>query len=244
MAKRPRRFVLVGDTHGDMIDRDAEAEFFRWLDEFKPDIRIHMGDAFDFRALRRGASDEEAAEGLRDDIDAGKEFLSRLKPDVWLMGNHDDRITRMANHSLKQMQREYAGMLWDEIRAALPRKTKVIPYNVETGLCRVADMVCIHGYQCNLTTARWIAMHYGGGGVRRVVQGHVHAFQQHTARVRGGTVGHAIGGLCRRVMDYNKMRPATLAHENGWAYGEIINGRTTFNEYRVARELEAEHVVC
>lgn len=228
-----KRYSLVTDTHGDMIDHDAEGQFFDWLADYAPSIRVHMGDAFDFRAWRRGASAAEQSESMGYDLESGLGFLKRYKPTVWMLGNHDDRLWRIAREG-KGDQRDLARMMIGEIEKALP-KTKIVPYSIREGVARLGDMALLHGFQANMHVGRMIAQQYGGGEIRRVVQGHVHRFSSYTARDYGGTTGHTIGGLVQVVMDYNKSQTATLSHQNGWAFGELMkDGTTTFAEHRLA----------
>ena len=246
MSKRKTeriRYAIVSDTHGDAIDPRAEREFYEFLDDYQPDKVIHLGDAFDLRALRRGASDSEAAETLEADVLAGIEFLRRINPAVWCMGNHDDRLHVIAKTHPKGVVREYAAMVLDRIESAIP-ETKIIPYGDEAGLVRMADMLLLHGCRANLSTARQIAQEYNIEGVRHVIQGHVHRFSSETARTYNQVTGRTMGGLCKRVMDYNRHRAATKAHENGWLYGEIVNGRASINEYKLDTQREPIHVVC
>lgn len=90
--KNGKRFCVVSDTHGDMIDPIAEAGFFSWLDDYDPEIRIHAGDLFDFRAIRNGAGVAEKQESMSSDFQAGMEFADAFfkggKKNIYLRGNH------------------------------------------------------------------------------------------------------------------------------------------------------------
>jgi predicted phosphodiesterase len=44
-----KAFSIVSDTHGDEVDPVMEIKFFDWLADYKPKLRIHAGDVFDFR---------------------------------------------------------------------------------------------------------------------------------------------------------------------------------------------------
>ena len=63
-----KRFVIVGDSHGDMVDPCVLKAFRKFMGMWKPSIRVHLGDLFDLRNLRRGASQEDQNDDLRDDI--------------------------------------------------------------------------------------------------------------------------------------------------------------------------------
>lgn len=238
---KARRWVAVSDTHGDQIDRDAERQFFDFVEDYKPHIRLHMGDVFDFRAWRKGADKEEKAESMLSDVESGLDFLRRYKPRAVLWGNHDDRLFKIARDG-SGPERMHARQLIGQIEDTLP-KTKFIKYDVTSGICRIGDIAFLHGYQCNQDTAKNIALQYGGGEIRRVVQGHVHHFSSHTSRSLGGVKGHTIGCLARLDMEYAKARPATMSHGQGWCYGEQRGGVTTFTAYELPTKQEPVYAI-
>ena len=85
--------LMCGDSHGEAIDmRTAKAVLAR-KEDMKPDTLIHLGDAFDFSSIRRGASAEEKAMSMLDDFEMGLQFLGQFfkgKADKYfLWGNHD-----------------------------------------------------------------------------------------------------------------------------------------------------------
>ena len=49
-----KKFVAFGDTHGDMVHKETLQALSNFIKEWKPDYKIHIGDLFDFRALRQG----------------------------------------------------------------------------------------------------------------------------------------------------------------------------------------------
>ena len=94
--KNWERFVIVSDNHGDMIHPAVNRVAHKFINEWKPTLRIHAGDNFDFRPLRRKASEEEKRELMRSDFDAGLEFFDMLKPTHFCRGNHDERLWDLA----------------------------------------------------------------------------------------------------------------------------------------------------
>jgi 3',5'-cyclic AMP phosphodiesterase CpdA len=94
--KNAKRFVICSDIHGDEQDADAVASLHAFCDDFKPTVRVINGDLWDFRNLRKGASDDEKAHSLEDDWQAGMEFADRFfkggKDNHFLRGNHDERL--------------------------------------------------------------------------------------------------------------------------------------------------------
>lgn len=82
------RFIAGFDVHGDKQNKVACEVFFRFMKDWKPEIRVMGGDLFDFRPLRRKASEEEKRESMREDFEAGMGFLKRMRPTHYLRGNH------------------------------------------------------------------------------------------------------------------------------------------------------------
>jgi predicted phosphodiesterase len=75
MATKTERFVVISDMHGDQLDPAAFAAAKSFIDEFKPDHRIHAGDVFDLRWLRSAATDEEKYDDVIADIEGGLSLL-------------------------------------------------------------------------------------------------------------------------------------------------------------------------
>ena len=83
---KPERFVCAFDLHGDMQHKPTVAAFLDFCKDFKPTVRIMGGDAFDFRWLRRSASEDEKLEAVTADFQQGVWFLEQFKPTVFLWG--------------------------------------------------------------------------------------------------------------------------------------------------------------
>ena len=55
-----KRWLAFGDTHGDMVDEAALDALIRFKKHYKPHLTVHLGDLFDYRALRKGISQSES----------------------------------------------------------------------------------------------------------------------------------------------------------------------------------------
>ena len=108
---KPRRFIVCSDIHGNMQDPVAIKAILSFIDDFNPEIRVINGDLYDFASLRKGASDEDRALSLRDDIDAGNKFAEQFfkhgKENYFLRGNHDERLYHLATNTTG-LVRDYA----------------------------------------------------------------------------------------------------------------------------------------
>ena len=218
-----KRFLAFGDTHGDIVDEDALDALVRFKKHYRPHLTIHLGDLFDYRALRKGISQNEsdAYDGLRADTLKGYECLETTKPDVLLLGTHDYRIYRVASEHPNGIVREAAENGIAGIEKACKRvKCQIIPYNVMTGIYTVGTLNFIHGYSANLRAVAEHANHYGNGPDSSVVMGHLHRVEQSTGKRHGRAHGYSAGCLCNfEQMTYASHRMATSMWQVGWSFG-------------------------
>lgn len=212
---KAKRFVVCGDNHGDMQDNGACAAFFDFVKHWKPEVRVHLGDCFDFRALRRKASEEERRDGLGADIDAGLSFIRRYKPTHFLRGNHDERLWDLLkgdDHKIRDLARTVADDIVDALGGA-----PMLPYDKRAGVLRLGALKIIHGYHSGMTAAKQAALIYGS-----VLLGHIHAIDHAPIAGLERRMGRAIGCLCRLSQDYNRAQAQTLRQAHGWAYGLLL----------------------
>jgi len=211
----PLRFVFVSDTHGDEIDTEVRDVFFEWLADFKPDVRIHGGDAFDMRCFRKKASDEEQRDGLAADIEAGCDFMRKFKPTHWLRGNHDERLWDVIASDDKKLS-GYCGMLADQINESVGKKCATLPYDKRRGVLRLGATSFVHGYNAGIYAARQAALVYGD-----VVMGHIHRVDSHPIPGLDKRNGRSAGCLCKLGMSYNRAALGTLSQDHGWGFGVV-----------------------
>jgi predicted phosphodiesterase len=219
MATKTERFVVISDTHGDQLDPAAFAAAKSFIDEFKPDHRIHAGDVFDLRWLRSAATDEEKYDDVIADIEGGLSLLDWYKPTAVVWGNHDARLARAVG-GVQGATRALAEMLVDRIADAIPAGCSVHNYDKRSGVYQLADWRIIHGYSCGATAIRTAAATYGN-----VMMGHLHRVERVQVNGIEDRIGMCIGCLCRLDLPYNAASLNTLQQRHGFAYGFIINGR-------------------
>lgn len=218
MAKKTAiRWVAAGDNHGDELDLKAVDAFHGFVKEYKPDIRVHLGDAFNFASLRKNCSDAESRMRLGDDLAAGCEFMDKYKPTHWLRGNHDERIYD-AYKGDEGPKADLAYSFTKEIESAIG-KAEMFPYNKRDGVLRLGHLKLIHGYHSGITAARQAALVYGA-----VIMGHVHTIDHYSVPGLERRVGRAVGCLCKLDLDYNRAQANTLRQAHGWAYGLLFPG--------------------
>ena len=224
LPRKPIRWVAAGDTHGDMIDREAEAALLEYCRDYRPSIKIHLGDALDARSLRRGVgNDAESAESLNDDLSAFASHMGRFKPDVYLWGNHEARIDSLISSSGSALVRDYCSDLKDKVNR-IARKagaTTILPYHAERGVYRLGAVAFVHGYAHGLNATAEQGRHYADRG-GALIHGHTHTLQQVNLTKHEGGAAFSAGCLCLKdEMAYASARLATSRWGSGFASGWI-----------------------
>lgn len=212
--KRTQRYVNIADSHGSECDGKAVAAMLDFVKAFKPTIRIHSGDLFDFACLRKNASDEEKRKPIKHDTDCGLKLLADFKPTHFLRGNHDERLWDLLI-SDDGKTRDWANGEVDKIEHKL-RGVVMLPYHKRKGVLTIGQKKFIHGYHSGINAARAAALIYGD-----VEAGHVHSIDLVNIPGIEPRTGRTIGCLCQIDQDYNRAQPNTLRHRHGFSYGFI-----------------------
>jgi predicted phosphodiesterase len=223
--KNAKRFVICSDIHGDEQDADAVASLHAFCDDFKPTVRVINGDLWDFRNLRKGASDDEKAHSLEDDWQAGMEFADRFfkggKDNHFLRGNHDERLW-MFRESATGLVRDYAADGIERVKGAVARwRAKMLPYDSRHGVLRLGHLTVIHGYHAGAGAAQAHARVYGN-----CVFGHTHSIEVNAIASLQPEEARGIGCLCNKDMPYINAKTGKLRWAQGWAYGLLFDDGT------------------
>ena len=107
---KPLKICIVADTQA---KPNVSLEYMKWIGKYifdkKPDIVVHIGDAYDFESLSSYDKGKKSFEGrrLKADIEAGNEsmrlLLAEFQKDgynprlVFCTGNHESRFDRLAD---------------------------------------------------------------------------------------------------------------------------------------------------
>lgn len=228
--------MAVSCNHGDRVDTAAAAELWKFLSDFKPDYRVHLGDVWDTAAWRAGAKGtaDEGAD-VASDWDAGCEFLRRFEPHTVFLGNHDVRPHRFLRHPNALLRDAAAGYVSNIERVVRDElKAELIDYDIRTGWRMLGDRAMCHGWMFSENAIR---DHVELAG-RPVLMGHLHYVGEQVGRCIGGPVGSCVGALCDiDQMDYAKTRRATTRWANGWAWGTFTDASCDVHLHRVRRPL-------
>ena len=231
--------MVVSDVHGNQQDEITVAAAIEFAKDFNPQIRVIAGDLWDFRQLRKGASDEEKAGTLETDWAAGIEFANAFfkggKENHFLRGNHDERMWHHADAC--------TGMMRDFARDGIKRiegyarkwRSKMLPYDSALGILKIGSLSVIHGYHAGASAASMHARVYGNS-----IFGHVHTIESCAVPSLVPAEARSIGCLCKRDMDYMANRTGKLRWGQGWAYGLVFpDGTYVLNQ---ARKIEGKFI--
>ena len=219
--RTPLRFVVASDNHGDLADQATCSALWDFMADFKPTIRIHAGDNWDFRNLRRGASDEEKAGTLEDDWEQGADFMRRFfdggTRNNFLRGNHDERLWHF--------ERSCVGLIRDYAREGIRRVDTLVkrshatmqPYDSRLGVLDLGKLRVIHGYHAGIGAARQHAAVYGN-----CIFGHVHTQESAPVASLEPAEAKSIGCLCASDIDYINSKTGKLRWAQGWAFGLLF----------------------
>ena len=217
-----KRWFACGCSHGDLADPEALKAILRFRNHWNPETCIHLGDAFDttaFRAGARGTKDEAAP--VQPDLLSGIAFLKALRPDVFLCGNHEDRLWNLMEHPNAIVSALATDIVHDIEFTCRKLKCRVVPYNYKA-FVRLGDTKFLHGYLFNEQCCRDHAEAFGS-----CVFAHAHRAGQAYGRRWDNPLGTCVGTLMRiSAATYAKARRSTLAWSQGFAWGYYSDTRT------------------
>jgi len=214
-----KKFVAVGCTHAHLINARAEAEFFEFVEAFKPDRRIHLGDVWDTQCWRGGAGNgPDSGKSITEDFKSGEDFLLNYRPHTVFLGNHDVRPFENLEHPnaiVRHAAKVHVEAITDFITKDL--RAEMVDYDVRRGWRILGGAAFGHGYMHNEQAARDHAEMLG----RPTVIAHVHTLASASGRSYNAPTGWTAG--CLIDIDkarYASRRRATHRWRNGWVYGE------------------------
>jgi hypothetical protein len=231
------RFIAVFDPHGDKQHAPSCRVMFDFCEMWKPKIRVHGGDNWDFRPLRKKATEDEKRESMVKDYIAGSQFLSRFNPTHFIRGNHDERLWELAVAD-RGIQSDYADQCVREVESDMRKRgCQMLPYHKRNGVLRLGHLKILHGYHCGVFASRQTALVYGSA-----LFGHTHVIDEHAIPGLERRVARNCGALCELDMEYNSRQPNTLRQAHGFAYG-VVNSKTGFFHVWQAEEVDGQWIL-
>ncbi len=217
--RKYKKFLIIGCTHGSLVDKQAFETVQKFRRIYKPETRIHLGDVCDYAAFRggaRGTKDEAIA--LGPDIAAGAKLIREFEPTDVLVGNHDIRVWKLANHPNAVIAHAAACSRNEFLTACNQAKVKrlVDHYDINRSWLELGDAKILHGFMYNENAMRDHAEHFG-----KCIIAHLHVAGLGNGRRSDHAVCHCVGTLANiPMLDYANTRRATARWSHGFVYGE------------------------
>lgn len=217
--------MAVGCSHGHLANKAATREALKFKERWKPQVTIHLGDFFDLACfMREGHGRELDTADILADLAQGEEFLRALEPNWLFLGNHEDRLWRLAmsrNGTIAFAAMQGAQQIDD---LAKDLKAQLVEYDIQAGWrtpCG-SDTKFGHGYMFNENAARDHAEAFG-----KCVIAHIHTPCQQRGRRDDNPTGYCVGTLADiPAMRYAKTQRSRLRWGHGFAWGEFCQDET------------------
>ena len=209
--------MAVGCSHGIYADPVALDAVLRFIDGYKPQERIHLGDFTDMSAFMGGANGE--GDPIKPDLDGGVDFLNKMRATQILCGNHEARLwrDRRSHNQLRAMAAEASIEAIET--TALKLHAQLYPYTGIFQACKLANFIFTHGTIYNENSCRDMAEIYGN-----VIFAHTHKASIQTGRTFRKSIGISVGTLTRRgAMEYANTRRSTLGWSQAFVFGEYCD---------------------
>lgn len=224
--------VIIPDTHGAHIDKEAAGAFLRDLEMLKPAEVIRLGDHLDcggFLAQHHTLGFVPETEySFEDDVDAANAFLDETQrraggaEDWYIIGNHEARIEKWI---IKQTlsHRKDAAFLFrlfgpENVLALEKRGIKVVKRDQcyhglrKRGTIKLEKCAFMHGTR----TGVYAAKHSLDDISYNVVFGHTHRISSFVKETLHGTIGAwSVGCLCSLNPLYGDTKVSNWAHGYG-----------------------------
>jgi hypothetical protein len=218
-----KKFMLVGCSHGQLALRSALEMALKFKADYKPDLTAHLGDFTDTTAWRSGAHDtKDEGASVADDMESGLRFLEMLCPDLVIIGNHEARIYKNAEHP-NALIAEAARSTIANLREVIVDELGAIfveTYDLRRSWVRMGPALIGHGVFWNENAIR----DHADFLAQDCVIAHLHRHGVERARTLGGATGYCVGYLGDRdKFNYAHLRKATEKWTVGFAYGEYCD---------------------
>jgi hypothetical protein len=165
------------------------------------------------------ATDRSAS--IREDFDAGINFLKELEVTNFWIGNHEDRLYGLQNSPSAIVAHCATSAISELMNAMKDMRAKVTGYDIEKGWLDFGGTMFGHGFMYNETAVRdHVEM------LRKpVVFGHLHRVDRAAGRCVGAPIGWSIGCLADiESMHYARRNRSVTRWAHGIAYGEYVDG--------------------
>ena len=195
VIKKWKRWLAVSCSHGHLANPAALRAALEMKKRWKPDVTMHLGDFVDLSGLmgsaRKDPDSPERSTSIREDFDAGLNFLRELGANWIFQGNHEHRLTALQYSPSAIVAHCCTSALSEIHNTCKDLRATYIPYDIEQGWRDLGGTAFGHGYMFNESSVRdHVEM------LRKpVVFGHLHRVDRSAGRSIGAPVGWTIGCL-------------------------------------------------
>lgn len=213
---RRLRSLHVSDNHGEFQVDAVIEQVIRVRKEFKPDIVVHHGDAFDLPWLMRRASEEEKNRSITEDMEKGEAFLRQIKPTHYILGNHESRLWKQYRQQATGSAKQHLlGGIIERIQAAAGG-AKMYEYHIKRTILKLGQWHLMHGWRAGVYALPNMVKDIGGN----LLVGHNHYGDDIEVPTMRRPRGISIPCLCRLDMDYADTHAVTFRQNHGYVQGE------------------------
>ena len=225
VLKKWKRWLAVSCSHGHLANPAALKAALEMKKRWKPDVTMHLGDFVDLSGLmgsaRKDPDSPERSTSIREDFDAGLNFLRELGANWIFQGNHEHRLTALQYSPSAIVAHCCTSALSEIHNTCKDLRATYIPYDIEQGWRDLGGTAFGHGYMFNESSVRdHVEM------LRKpVVFGHLHRVDRSAGRSIGAPVGWTIGCLADiGSMHYARRQRSVTRWQHGVAWGEYVEG--------------------
>jgi len=226
LIRKWKRWLAVSCSHGHLANAAACRATLEMKRRWQPDMTLHLGDFVDLSGLmgsaRKDPDSPERSSSIREDFDAGVNFVRELAPRYIFEGNHEHRLTALqyspsaiVAHCCTSAKSEIYNMCKD-------LKAQYVPYDIEKGWRILGGTAFGHGYMFSESSA---VRDHVEMVQKPIVMGHLHRIDRTAGRSFGAPVGWSIGCLADiPSMHYARRQRSVTRWQHGIAWGEYVEG--------------------
>ena len=225
VIRKWKRWLAVSCSHGHLANPAALKAALEMKKRWKPDVTMHLGDFVDLSGLmgsaRKDPDSPERSTSIREDFDAGLNFLRELGANWIFQGNHEHRLTALQYSPSAIVAHCCTSALSEIHNTCKDLRATYISYDIEQGWRDLGGTAFGHGYMFNESSVRdHVEM------LRKpVVFGHLHRVDRSAGRSIGAPVGWTIGCLADiGSMHYARRQRSVTRWQHGVAWGEYVDG--------------------
>lgn len=217
-----KKFVVCGCSHGWLVSRSAADNLFAFCDDYKPDVRVHLGDFTDMTALRAGApGTKDEGVDIDNDVSNGLTFLERYGANVVLNGNHENRAWKLQqspNAAVSKAAKDAVTHTTNFIRNKL-RAKYLDSYVITESWLWMGPYKLGHGWMFAEAAIRDHADFAGN-----CIIAHVHRYGVERGRRLSGATGICVGMIAdEKMLTYADGNKAKAKWTQSFIYGEYCD---------------------